>query len=207
MVPNTGQVPLPEKGIGRYCVTGPLARRAEDLMPLLGILAGPDGEDPHCRPVTLGDPAAVRLDELEVILVPDNGRIGVHAALGQALEAAARALAPRVRTVRELRLPLLEHAFEIWAAAMSAEDVPSFASLLGDGTPIALGREFARWLAGPAIPFPRWRWRLWRRSRFRRATRGSAPSCVPSSPPCSPRARCCSIRRTPVRHRAIMSRS
>ena len=28
-------------------------------MPLLRLLAGPDGEDPLCRPAPLGDPATV----------------------------------------------------------------------------------------------------------------------------------------------------
>ena len=42
---------------------GPLARRAEDLMPLLRIIAGPDGADlTQRRP--LGDPAEVLLDGL-----------------------------------------------------------------------------------------------------------------------------------------------
>ena len=36
---------------------GPLARRAEDLMPVLRAIAGPDGVDPLTREVELGDPA------------------------------------------------------------------------------------------------------------------------------------------------------
>ena len=48
LVTNVGQYPGPIDSFpegspkDRYCCTGPLARRAEDLYPLLRILAGPD---------------------------------------------------------------------------------------------------------------------------------------------------------------------
>ena len=45
LVPATGQYPAYTGAALRINTTGPLARRAEDLMPLLRVLAGPDGED------------------------------------------------------------------------------------------------------------------------------------------------------------------
>ena len=54
LVDNAGQFPLPAEGASRYLTTGPLARRAEDLAPLLAILAG----------VPVGDPARVELQGL-----------------------------------------------------------------------------------------------------------------------------------------------
>src|SRR4051812_38877312 len=57
LVPGTGQYPLARGAALRYLTTGPLARRAEDLMPLLRVLAGPDGHDGGCEAMPLGDPA------------------------------------------------------------------------------------------------------------------------------------------------------
>jgi len=45
LVPGTGHYPVAENGAARYCTFGVLTRRAEDLMPLTQILAGPDGKD------------------------------------------------------------------------------------------------------------------------------------------------------------------
>ena len=45
LVPNSGQWPLAENEAASYLTTGPLARRAEDLWPLLQVLAGPDGNE------------------------------------------------------------------------------------------------------------------------------------------------------------------
>src|SRR6202011_2168840 len=49
LVPNSGLYPPAPGESGRMLGTGPLARRAEDLMPLLRIIAGPDGQDPLAR--------------------------------------------------------------------------------------------------------------------------------------------------------------
>ncbi|MEO7092697.1 MAG: amidase, partial [Polyangiales bacterium] len=62
LVPSTGQFPVAANEALRYLTSGPLARRAEDLMPLLRILAGPDGKDPSCVAMKLGDPKGVRLE-------------------------------------------------------------------------------------------------------------------------------------------------
>lgn len=56
LVPNTGLWPPTSGESGRMLGTGPLARRAEDLMPLLRVLAGPDGEDPVAADLALEIP-------------------------------------------------------------------------------------------------------------------------------------------------------
>src|SRR5207237_4871758 len=55
LVPNSGQFPMAHGPALRYLTTGPIARHAEDLMPLLRILAGPDGDDAGCVAMELGD--------------------------------------------------------------------------------------------------------------------------------------------------------
>ncbi len=59
LVPITGHFPIPLGDIRRTLYLGPLTRRSEDLMPLLRIIAGPDGVDPFVVPMPLGDPASV----------------------------------------------------------------------------------------------------------------------------------------------------
>ena len=59
LVPNTGMYPPTPGEAGRMLGTGVIARRAEDLMPLLRLIAGPDGADPadairHARGSRLG---------------------------------------------------------------------------------------------------------------------------------------------------------
>lgn len=148
MVPNTGQFPSGEGDLLRYVVTGPLCRRAEDLMPLLRILAGPDGQDTVCRPFALGDPGAVELDRLVVLDVPDNGAVRVSRDLVQAQRRCAAALAGRGATVIPTRIPLLKRSLTIWSAMLSAAGGPSFAELLGQGTPINAALHLLLWPLG-----------------------------------------------------------
>lgn len=132
MVPSTGQFPN-ATGVGlRYLSTGPLCRRAEDLYPLLRILAGPDGRDSACQTWPLGDPDAVRLDRLRVYSVADNGRNPVSDELAQAQ---ARAFAHlRERGARPVggHWPALRDSFEIWSSMLGeASGVDVFKHTLG----------------------------------------------------------------------------
>ena len=51
---------------------GPLARRAEDLMPLLRDHGRRGRQDPLAVPMELGDPSSVSLDGLTVTVVEDS---------------------------------------------------------------------------------------------------------------------------------------
>lgn len=137
LVDNTGQYPLPAEGAMRYVVSGPLARRAEDLAPLLAVLAGPDAR--------VGDPAAVDLAGLDVVSVEDNGSIHVSDDLRAAQRAAADALAARGARVRSARVPGFNRSLEVWSSMLDAAAGPSYSSILGNGAPIRSGRELLRW--------------------------------------------------------------
>lgn len=146
LVPGTGQFPVAEGAALRYLTTGPLARRAEDLMPLLRLLAGPDGADAGCTPMTLGDPDAVSLKGLRVLSVPDNGRTPVSRELRAAQERAAQALADRGAIVTEGRIPALKRSFDIWSAMLGAAGGKTFADLLGgDEGSFGFFGQLARW--------------------------------------------------------------
>lgn len=131
LVPNTGQFPNAE-GDTSMLKIGPLARRAEDLMPVLSIIAGPDGVDPYCREVTLGDPGTVDLRGLKVV-VSDGATLGpVRRDMLDARERAASALVAAGAEVQRVRLKGARRALEIYLNVLgtTSGDVP-FAELLG----------------------------------------------------------------------------
>jgi fatty acid amide hydrolase 2 len=158
LVPNTGQFPLPAGATLRYVTAGPLARRAEDLMPVLRVLAGPDGLDPSCAAMRLGDTDAVDIAAMTVLTVEHDGVRAVSPDLRAAQRRAADALARLGAQVRSAELDRLGRAHEIWAAMVEAGNEGAgcppdlhghagrtFSELLGGGRPIRAGREIVRW--------------------------------------------------------------
>ncbi len=145
LVPGTGMHPISENAALRYLTTGPIARRASDLMPLLRLLAGPDGRDHGVRELELGEPEAVELGDLDVWVVEDDGKRSVDIEMLDALDRAAQLLARRGARVRRKAIPEFGGAFELWSAAMSEAAETPFRALLGEGEPIPVGRELLRW--------------------------------------------------------------
>ncbi len=142
LVDNSGQLPPSPPGVQTYLTTGPLARRAEDLAPLLRVLAGPDTVALRQRP------EEVDLSRLRVVTVEHDGRNPVDESLREAQARAAGALASLGAHVESARIPGLRDAFDIWSAMLDAANGPSFSSLLGSGKPIRVGRELGRWARG-----------------------------------------------------------
>ncbi len=139
-VPNEGQYPIAHGAALRYLCTGPIARRAEDVWPLVKILAA-EGAPP-------GDPRDVSMRELVVLDVAENGRLRVSSELRDAQVKAARALERRGARVKTWTSPLLRHSLEMWAVLMSAAGGPTFAELMGQGRAVPAFRELGRWLLG-----------------------------------------------------------
>jgi fatty acid amide hydrolase 2 len=135
LVDNAGQYPLPTERAMTYLTTGPIARRAEDLAPLLRVLAAAE----------IGDPSSVDLAGLDVLTVEGDGRISVSADLRAAQGAAAGALAARGARVQRARFEGLRRSVEIWSSMLQAAGGPSFSSMLGDGVEIDAARELLRW--------------------------------------------------------------
>ena len=130
VVPNSGHFPPAEGEVGRLLAVGPLARRAEDLMPVLRAIAGPDGSDPYCRDVELGDPADVSLDGLDVVLSEGASWIPVRRELREARERAAAALAGAGARVRHVPLRSMRRALELYLVALQAGATKGFRELL-----------------------------------------------------------------------------
>ena len=145
LVPGTGQHPMAENEARRYLSTGPLCRRAEDLMPLLRILAGPDGSDGGCEPMELGDPSEVRLDGLRVLDVSPGGAVTPDLLAAQ--RRAAAALAERGASVERVRFDGLGRSLEIWSAMLGVAGDTPYQTLLENGLPLKLRRELPLALA------------------------------------------------------------
>ncbi len=118
LVPGSGQYPAAHGESTRIVATGPLCRRADDLWPLVQILAGPDGLDEGATAMALGDPAVVRLDRLTVLDVEDNGLNPVHRELKVAQARVAEALARAGARIRRVRFPSLRRSFDIWSSTL-----------------------------------------------------------------------------------------
>jgi fatty acid amide hydrolase 2 len=141
LVPNAGQFPNADIGAQRLLGTGPITRRARDLMPMLRVLAGPHDDDPIATAMSLGDPGDVRLEDVTVFDVRDassRGYFPVDARLLAAQETAAQALARAGARVQTQRFPALRASIEMWAAAMDTGAEKSYAELLGNGTRLRL---------------------------------------------------------------------
>lgn len=133
-VPGTGQYPIAHGAGLRYLTSGPLCRRAEDLMPLLRIVAGPDGHDSGCQAMTLGDPAQVNLAGRTLLDVVDNGALPISPGLRAAQARAVEHLRDRGMNVRRAAFPALAKQFDIWSAMMTEAQEMPFSRMLGEGT-------------------------------------------------------------------------
>jgi fatty acid amide hydrolase 2 len=145
LVPGSGQFPNAEGPALRFLTTGPICRRAEDLWPLLRILAGPDGIDEGCEPFELGDPDAVDLRGVRVLSVEGNGAVSVAPELLEAQRRACGWLSGRGARVEPAEFPALRDSLVIWSSMMSATARTSFASHLGGGPEVNAWLELLRW--------------------------------------------------------------
>jgi fatty acid amide hydrolase 2 len=115
LVPNTGHWPG-DSDMGPVLTVGPMCRRAEDLMPLLRLMAGPDGADATCHAMTLGDPDAVDLRRVRVFAVDEIGAMRFAGSTRGAIRRAGEALAHAGARVEHLKMPDLKAAYALWTA-------------------------------------------------------------------------------------------
>jgi fatty acid amide hydrolase 2 len=122
LVPSTGQFPVTETETAAMMLTiGPITRRAEDLMPMLRVIAGPDGIDPYVREMPIGDPADAPIKGMKILLSEDTSYIKVSRELRAARERAAEALEARGATVELTSLRSMKRALELYLAVLKLE--------------------------------------------------------------------------------------
>jgi fatty acid amide hydrolase 2 len=146
LVPMTGHFPSSDGEAMRMSVLGPLARRATDLMPVLRLIAGPDGVDPVAREADLGDPATVAIDGLDVVISEGASYLPVSRELREARERAAGALAGAGARLRRENLRSVRRAAELFLAAVQEGAGISLAELIVSegGDPVTLRTAFRR---------------------------------------------------------------
>jgi len=148
LVPNTGHWPMAEGPAQRFLGTGPLCRRAEDLFPVLKLIAGPDGQDRACEPMALGDPADVDLSKLTIYDVRSTGAFTVSPELAEAQARAADHLASRGCNVVRYEHPLFARAFFLWSRLMTDAAKTKLGTNLANGGELAFARELVALLRG-----------------------------------------------------------
>ena len=131
IVPSTGQFPTTETEIAAKMLTiGPIVRRAEDLMPMLRVIAGPDGIDPYAREATLGHPASVSIADTRILLSEDTSYVPVSREMRAARLRAAEALEQAGAKVESVSLRSMKRALELYLAVLKLEAGVSVADLI-----------------------------------------------------------------------------
>lgn len=139
LVSNEGQFPGPSGMIDRYLATGPICRRAEDMEPLLRILAGHNAS-------RLQSVADVDVSKLRVVQFARELAISPDADQLAARDRAVQALMAQGARVEAVHLPLMAQALDLWTAVLaSAGTEYTFADhLFGTRNPLAAIRELGR---------------------------------------------------------------
>jgi fatty acid amide hydrolase 2 len=122
IVPSTGQFPATETEVGAKMLTiGPITRRAEDLIPMLRAIAGPDPGDPYSREAVIGDPADVSIAGMKILLSESSSYIPVSKELRAARLRAAEALESAGAIVETVALKSMKRALELYLAVLKIE--------------------------------------------------------------------------------------
>lgn len=139
LVSNEGQFPGPSGNIDRHLATGPICRRAEDLEPLLRILAGPNSD--RLQPVASVDISKLRVLQFarELAITPDADQLGAR-------DRAVQALMAQGARVEAVHLPLMAQSLDLWTAMLAtAGSEHTFADhLFGTRNPLVALKEMGR---------------------------------------------------------------
>jgi fatty acid amide hydrolase 2 len=119
LVPISGHFPATVgEGSARMLAAGPLARRAEDLMPFVRAVAGVDADDPISREGELQDPGGVSVEGLDVVVSEGATLLPLRGEMRDARERAAGALAAAGANIRRERLTGMRRAVEYFLATL-----------------------------------------------------------------------------------------
>ncbi|MBX7147815.1 amidase [bacterium] len=146
LVPNTGHFPPVASGIGRCLVTGPMARKSEDLWPMLKIMAGPDERDSCCETFKLVNPNKVKISDLKVFNIHGDGSIKVSDDLLGVQNKVARHLSLLGASVEEHQVFEFKKSLDIWSSFMAAAKGEPTIKMLGGGVAIKPFKEFFKWM-------------------------------------------------------------
>ena len=139
LVPGTGHWPVATGAPTQMIGWGPIARRAEDLMPALRTIAGPDGVDPLVEELDLGEPAEVSLEGMRVLISEQSSLRPVSRELLAARERAAGALAAAGAELERVPIKAMRRMVEPYLAMLSDGGAVRLADVLAAEGVITLG--------------------------------------------------------------------
>jgi fatty acid amide hydrolase 2 len=136
LVSNSGYWPDVPGALDEFLCTGPMTRSAEDLWPVLSVIA---------KDKLQGHPDQIDLRDVTVYPLETIGGTKVRPEQRQAVRRASVSLQSRGAKVAELRTRGLEKALLIWSAMMEEEaGALEYTEVLGNGAPISIARELLR---------------------------------------------------------------
>ncbi|XP_077597629.1 fatty-acid amide hydrolase 2-B [Stigmatopora nigra] len=120
VVSNQNQFPPLSGRHKDYISSGPMCRYAEDLLPMLRIMAGP-------KAAMLRLDEKVELKKIRFFTVPDDGGSPLTSPVSEELRQIQKEVVERLRvdlgvSVQEVRFPGFRYGFRIWDAFMSLPD-------------------------------------------------------------------------------------
>ncbi|XP_004644875.1 fatty-acid amide hydrolase 2 [Octodon degus] len=155
VVPNNGQFPMAREAQEPLLCTGPMCRYAEDLLPMLKVMAGPG-----IRKLKLD--TKVHLKNLKFYWMEHDGGSLLMSKVDQDLIQAQKKVVVHLETilgasVQHVKMKQMKYAFQLWVTMMSSKGVDGkepvkFVDLLGDqGKPINPLWELIKWCFGVSI--------------------------------------------------------
>lgn len=130
-VPRSGHIPFLEFGpLEAFTQVGPLARHVADLLPILRIIAGPDGRDPSIVPMSIGDPTTIVPGDLRIAFYADNGITAPTPETVAAVGAAVSVMADHGARLTEARPPEADSSKALWVELMMADGGSAVRELL-----------------------------------------------------------------------------
>ncbi|XP_037531630.1 fatty-acid amide hydrolase 2-B [Nematolebias whitei] len=135
-----------------YLSSGPMCRYAEDLLPMLRIMSGPNA-------TKLSLKTKVELKKLRFFSIPHEGRSVCTHPVSKELLDIQKKVVERLEAdlgvkVQQVRLPELRYGFQIWNMYMGLPDQDgnpplAFAALMGEpGRPVWPLWELLKWMVG-----------------------------------------------------------
>jgi len=149
LVPNTGQFPIAKNQALRYLRTGPICRHAEDLWPLLMIMAGPDGADEYQEEFKLGNPNQVDIKSIRVLWGEPCYRLTFETSVElkqSQMKCVEHLRSLGAKDVQQIDMSEFKAGLDVWSYLLSHAGGPSFSELLGNGKPVCSSLELLKWL-------------------------------------------------------------
>jgi amidase len=120
-LPRTGHFPPAGGWIEALWQIGPMARYVEDLILMMDLLAGPDGEDPTVADVPFSPFDERNLSGLRIAFHTDNGQCAATQEVAAVIRSAAGALGEDIAGVEEARPSCVSDSYDLEMKLLGAD--------------------------------------------------------------------------------------